>query len=289
MGLIDFILNIAALLLWLNWRAVTLDPLVKATPATLVGTLRRAEPSRVRRWHFLLALVGLVLGRAFLYHMLAPALHWTGQLDLVATRISFPSDFFQPMLLFSTLSFALTLFVFYLSLLLISLLGANGDFLLPRLARMHLGFIDHLPAWARLLLPLIVGMCLWWALTWALAEWGLIPRPVSEMHRFGQSALVGLGSYIAWKYLLLAALALHLLNNHIYFGAHPMWNYVTATAQRLLAPLKVVPLQFGKIDFTPLVGIAVVLLIAQVAERGLTLFGGYRILGLAELYRNLSR
>ncbi len=46
MALIDFILNLAGLLLWLNWRSVRLDPLGKRTPATLIGTLRRAEPQR---------------------------------------------------------------------------------------------------------------------------------------------------------------------------------------------------------------------------------------------------
>ena len=42
MGLIDFILNLAGLLLWLNWRAAKADPLGKPAPATLIGTLRRA-------------------------------------------------------------------------------------------------------------------------------------------------------------------------------------------------------------------------------------------------------
>jgi uncharacterized protein YggT (Ycf19 family) len=290
-GIIDFILDIAALLLWLNWRGVTLDPLAKATPATLVGTLRRAEPSRVRHWHFLAALIGLIFLRAVLYRSLGPALHWTGQLDLVATRLSFPSDLFQWMLAFSALGFALTLLIFYVSLLLVSLLSVNGvaDLTLPRLARAHLGPVDVLPKWFQLALPFLIGTFIYWALTWPLANWELLPRPVSEGTRLAQSALVGLGSYIAWKYLLVALLTLHLLNNHIYFGAHPLWNYVTLTARRLLVPLRVLPLRFGKIDFAPLVGIALVLLIAQIAERGLTLFAGYRILGLPEIYRGLSR
>ncbi len=46
MGLIDFILNLAGLLLWLNWRAAKADPLGKSKPATLIGTLRRAEPGK---------------------------------------------------------------------------------------------------------------------------------------------------------------------------------------------------------------------------------------------------
>src|SRR4029434_5949368 len=128
MGLIDFLLNIAALLLWLSWRGISLDPLATATPATLVGTLRRAEPSRVRRWHFLIALVGLLVLRAFLYrYVIGPALHCSGQVDLIATRLSFPSDYFQWMLLFSVLSFALTLLEFYFALLLVLVLSATNN------------------------------------------------------------------------------------------------------------------------------------------------------------------
>ena len=63
MGLIDFILNLAGMLLWLNWRSIRFDPLARTTPATLAGTLRRAEPPRMKRWHFLAALAALLLLR----------------------------------------------------------------------------------------------------------------------------------------------------------------------------------------------------------------------------------
>ena len=73
MALIDFILNLAGLLLWLNWRSVRFDPLGRRTPATLIGTLRRAEPRRLRRWHLLAALGGLLLLRAVIYWQIGSA------------------------------------------------------------------------------------------------------------------------------------------------------------------------------------------------------------------------
>ena len=63
--------------------------------------------------------------------------------------------------------------------------------------------------------------------------------------------------------------SLHLLNSYIYFGKHPFWNYVTAEAQTLLRPLRAVPLRAGKADFAPVVGIVLVFLFAELAERGL--------------------
>ncbi len=125
MALIDFILNLAGLLLWLTWRSARFDPLVKRTPATLIGTLRRAEPRRLRRWHLLAALGGLLLLRAGFYWQIGSALHpvWTGTLDLGVIPLSFRSDSFSRMVLYSIFSFALTLGVFYLWLLLLSILA----------------------------------------------------------------------------------------------------------------------------------------------------------------------
>ena len=60
MGYVDFILNLAGLLLWLNWRSVRFDPLNQRTPATLMGTLRPAAPQKIRRWHLLVIIAGLL-------------------------------------------------------------------------------------------------------------------------------------------------------------------------------------------------------------------------------------
>ena len=51
-----------------------------------------------------------------------------------------------------------------------------------------------------------------------------------------QSALVGLGAYMAWKYFLVALLTVHFVNKYVYFGRHPIWKYMNATAGRLLSP-----------------------------------------------------
>src|SRR5688572_27866318 len=159
MDVIHFILDLAALLLWLNWRSKPYDALATATPATLVGTLRRAESRPIKRWYFLAALIGLLLLRAALYRALGPALNWTGQLNFAVTSLAFKSDFLDRMLLFSVLSFAVTLVVFCFWLLLLATLGrgANESVSLVRLARAQLGFLDTWPAWLKLLLPFIVG------------------------------------------------------------------------------------------------------------------------------------
>jgi len=274
MGLIDFILNLAGLLLWLNWRSVRFDPLGKRTPATLIGTLRRAEPRRLRRWHLLAALGGLLLLRALFYWQIGSAARWTGILNLSVITLSFRSDYFVRMLLFSIFSFGLTLGVFYLWLLLLSILAGPEPLPFHRLVRMPLGGIDRWARGVKFLLPLIVTATFWWLASWLLAWLQVIPEPVSPAHRIEESLVIGLSSYLTWKYLAGALLVLHLLNSYIYFGKHPFWGYVNAGAQTLLSPLRALPLRVGKADFAPVVGIVLVFLAAELAGRGLVLLYG---------------
>jgi len=267
-GIIDFILNLAGLLLWLNWRSLRFDPLGQRTPATLIGTLRRAEPRRLRRWHLPAALGGLLFLRAVLYWQIGSGVGWAaGKLNLGVIELSFRSDHFIPILLFSFFSFGLALGVFYLWLLLFSILDGPEPF--HRLVRMQLGPIDRWPRWLKFSLPLALAAGSWWLASWVLAWLAIVPPPVSAAHRIEESLIIGLGSYLAWKYAAGALLVLHLLNSYIYFGKHSFWLYVTAEAQTLLRPLRTLPLRAGKADFAPVVGIVLVFLFAELAERGL--------------------
>ena len=266
MNFIDFILNIAGLLLWINWRSILFDPFEKRAPATLVGALRRAAPTRFRHWHLLAAIGVLLVLRALFYWQIGSAAGWTGRLDLGVTTIFFRSNFFGQMLVFSIFSFARILGIVYLWLLLLSIL--DGPMPTHRFVKMQLGKIEGWPRWIKFLLPLVIT-----ALLWGLASrpfaW-LHPKPaMSAAHRVEEALVIGLGSYLVWKFLIGALLVLHLLGSYIYFGKHPFWKYVDATAQTLLQPLEKIPLRAGKADFAPVVGIALVFLFAELAGRGL--------------------
>ena len=278
MGLIDFILNVAGLLLWLNWRAIRFDPLTRATPATLVGTLRRAEPLRFKRWYLLAALGGLLLARALAYGFIGPEVNWTPKIDLLVVALPFPLAlhghvFFISALLFSVLSFGVMLAVFFLWLLFLSLFDRHGPETDPlqRLARLQLGRMGRWPWPVKMVLPLLACAALWWLLSWLLGRWEIIPRPVSQAHRLEQAALIGLGSYLVWQYLIAGLLALHLVNSYVYLGNHPFWNYVNRMASAMLVPLRPVHLHIGRLDFAPVLGIALVFLVSRLAGIGLTL------------------
>ncbi len=274
MGWIDFILNLAGILLWLNWRSIRFDTLVRTSPATLAGTLRRAEPRRLKHWHSLAALGGLLLVRALLYWQLGPAAGWTpslhpGGLDVA---VPFRSDSWGRMLLFSGLSFGMTLAVCYLWLLLLSLV--NGCRMesdpLQKLVRLHLGRVDRWPWPVKSLLPLLVGVLLWYLLSLFLARLDMILPASSRTHRLEQALVVGLGSYLSWKYLIGGLLALYLVGSYVYLGNQPVWTFIACTGRNLLAPLRWIPLRLGRADFAPLVAIALVFFATELARRGLT-------------------
>ena len=266
MNWVDLILNIAGLLLWLNWRAGKADPLGKRTPATLIGTLRSAAPRKMRRWDVPLVLAALIFLRAVFYWLIGPALRWSGTLNLGIISLSFRSDKFGRILLFSALSFALALGIFYSCIILFSLL--KGPKPVHDFVRMQLGQID---GWARAVkwfLPLVVTAVCWWLVSWLLAWLQIVPQP-SPARRIEEGLIIATQGYLLWQFPIAAILVLYLLNSYIYFGRHPIWNYVDGTAQTLLRPLKVIPfLRIGKVDFKPVVGIAMVFLIAQFAEWG---------------------
>jgi uncharacterized protein YggT (Ycf19 family) len=173
------------------------------------------------------------------------------------------------MLLFSIFSFGLTLGVFYLWLLLLSIL--EGPEPIRQLVRMQLGGIDSLAALDEIVfathsdgIVVVAGK-----LGADVVLGSIVPGPVSAAHRIEESLVIGLGSYLSWKYIAGVLLALHLLNSYIYFGKHPFWSYVNAEARTLLWPLRAVPLCVGKVDFAPVAGIVLVFLFAELAERGL--------------------
>jgi uncharacterized protein YggT (Ycf19 family) len=265
MGIVDFILNLAALLLWLNWRSMNFDPLFKRTPATLMGTLRPAAPKKLQRWHFLVFIAALIFFRAIIYWWIGSAVNWTARLDLNAVIVSFhcsPGWFgFQTMLVFSFFSLMVALGTFYLCLLPLSLL--QGPEQIHRLVKIPLGRVDDWPRWAKIILPFFGTAVFWWLATWLFGGLHISAKPIGAAERFEESIILGACSYLIWKFPLGVILLLHLLNSYIYFGKHPFWKYVNVTAQKILSPLEKIPLHIGKVDFAPVAMVAAIFFAAE--------------------------
>src|SRR5262245_25673333 len=125
MSLLDFILNLVALLMWLNWRAVELSAAMRPSVLSLASALKRAEPRRAKRGNYLIALAALLVLRSLFYWQAGPALNWTPHLALGTVAIPFHSDTFLKMLCYSVLTFAETLGMLYLALILVSIVNRH--------------------------------------------------------------------------------------------------------------------------------------------------------------------
>jgi uncharacterized protein YggT (Ycf19 family) len=264
MSLVDFILNLAGILLWLSWRSFHFDPLVQTTPATLVGTLRRAEPQRLRGWQLLVGLAVLLVLRALLYQQIGPAADdWRPALNLYFFVPRFHSNLLLPAMLFSVLSFLRMLIIFYfwlLALVIINHRSAGPDPLLKML-RLHLGAVARWPRLLQLLLPLVLIAGLWMALHPLLVHFEITNRARSTLHLAEQGLLIGSALYFTLQYLLPVFLLLHLVASYVYLGSTPVWDFIGATARNLLVPLRWLPLRIGRLDFAPLAGVVLLLLL----------------------------
>ena len=75
MAVLDFLLNLAALLLWLSWRGIGTEQ-ASGPAGTLLANLRPAHRDQSGRRGYLLGLIGLLLGRAVVYRHFGPSFDW---------------------------------------------------------------------------------------------------------------------------------------------------------------------------------------------------------------------
>ena len=272
MRFFDLLLNVIVLLLWLNWRSMGFHR-PGSYRSSLLHTLRIATPPRPRRWRYLVGLLLLLVVRGLLYHHFGPSARWVPHLSLAVVSLPFRSDLLGRMMLFSGLSFFLTLVVCHLCLLLLSIVNRRLEDTNPvqQLVRLHLGWIEHVPVFLKIGGPLLLTTLLWLALHPLFVHLGLVPPARSFSQTLGQGAILALATVLAWKYLLLGVLALYLLTSYVHLGDSPFWEFISATGSNLLKPLRIVPLRAGKIDFAPVAALLIVWFGTRYAEIGLTM------------------
>jgi len=265
MGLLDFILAVAGLLLWLNWRSARLDLLAVTQPATLAGTLKRTEPRRLRTWQLAsgTGVLFLLLLRTVLHVLIGSPIGWIPRLHLGLVVLAFRSDRIPAAALYSVLSFLQVLIIGYFWLLALAFLNRRSPETDPiqKLIRLHLGRLGRWPTAVQLALPFVVVLLLWIGVTPLLVHLGVVARPHSYWVTLEQAALVGVGLVFTLKFLLPALLLVHIVTSYVYLGSNPLWDFISLTAQNLLAPLRWMPLQFARVDFAPVVGLLLLLLV----------------------------
>jgi uncharacterized protein YggT (Ycf19 family) len=280
MGFIDFLLDLAALLLWLTWRSMRFDRLPRSTPATLAGTIKPAEPRQMQGWPFLLSLGLLLILRAFVYREISSPADWTPKLDLNWVVLAFRTNRPAPVLLFSVLSFLRVLIVFQFWLLFLTVVNQESvePDRIQRIIRQQTAPLVRLPWLLRLLVPVVLCAGLWMAIHPLLVTLNVSESPRSTARLLEQGLLIGSGLFFTLKFLLPIFLLLHLVASYVYLGKNVFWDFVSTTARNLLAPLRMFPLRFARIDFAPVAAVSLIflllhwlpnLIVAALAKRAL--------------------
>ena len=270
MAVLDFILNCACLLLWLNWRSRGLAGVPRAPGIALVGTLRRAGSASRDRWSSPAVLAVVLFVRAFLYWQAGTTAHWMPQISLSGVVLHFRPNHFTRMLVFSLLGFLRVLAGFYFSLLLLAALnrpGTAGSW--NALVRAHLGFLGRAPAWLGVLLPFAFTFLFWLIAAPLLAVLQVHLPAASFAHLCVQAAIIGLEGWMPWPFVLAAILLLHIVSSYVYLGNAPFWNFINATAQQLLKPFQILPLRLGKVDLAPVMALALLVIVVVFVPAGL--------------------
>jgi uncharacterized protein YggT (Ycf19 family) len=265
MGAIDFLLNLAGLLLWLSWRTLRFDPLAKSAPVTLVGTLKRTEPRRVKGWQLVVVLSAIIGLRALLYLLIGAPADWTPKLNLELVVLAFRGDLLGSVFTYSLLSFLRTMVVFYFWLLVLAMINGSRTDKDPiqRLVRVHLGRIGRWPWQVQLLLPFLTVTALWMTFHPVLVQAGVVARVHSTAHLAEEGLLVTVGLFLSLKYLLPSFLLLHLVSSYVYLGTTPFWDFVARTSTNLMAPLRWLPLRLARLDLTPVISVFLILCVLE--------------------------
>ncbi len=271
MTYLDFILNVACLLLWLGWRALRLSAHAQPRALSLASTLKRAEPKPVRSWTPLVWLGLLLLGRSVFYWQTGSSWRWVPTLECGAIVLPFPSDSWGRMLLFSGLSFLRVWLVFHVWLLLLTMVNrAPGAGAMQSLVSAQLGVVGRWPWPLQLVLVPAAGVLLWLVAHGPLVWLGLMASRPGEAAVWQQGLALSLAVCLSGKYPVVIALGAHFLNSYLYVGEVTWWNYAALSGRNLLRPLRWLPLAIGRLDLRPILGIVLVLVGAHYAGRGLT-------------------
>ncbi len=251
MNLVDWILNIAAIFLWMDWRSARS---ARPQPAlSIASTIRAAGRTPGRGFGSLAGLIVLLLLRPAFYYTVGSAVDWTPTLDFIAISLPWRSDMLGRIYIFSTLSFLKALGFYYSYLLLLSAVNRHltDEDRIQRFIRGQLGWLEKNPWWIKLLLPSAVAALAWVGLAQLFIELQLMPEGSGDFR--GQAAAFALAAILVWNWLLVPLFFVHLVNIYLYIGVHPLWEYIGVTCRRLLRPLSF--LRFGKIDLSPVAGI----------------------------------
>lgn len=268
MDWLDSLLNCVALALWLGWRGWGVG-----------RSLRLPRWSARRRAACAIALLFLLTLRPWAYWRWGVIRGDVPVLNLGVTAVPWNSRMFYRMAIFSSASFL----VWWGALLAgFNVLSIASRPLRERnpwaaWAAAQLGWFGRWPTVLKVLLPWAAWGALWTpARPWLVAMH--VALPVSDPDRlWEQAAVLGAMTIVVWPFFLLPVLLLGLLKQFVFLGDGIGMEFVDAVCRWATRPFRWLPLEIGRVDLSPAVG-----MVCWGAG------GWFALLGLARLFQQLQ-
>jgi uncharacterized protein YggT (Ycf19 family) len=104
-----------------------------------------------------------------------------------------------------------------------------------------------------------------------LVQLSLTPAAQSTIHLWQEAFVLGIASFLVWKWLLVALLLLYIVNSYVYLGTFSFLDFMNTTVRNLLRIFDKLPLRTSKVDLSPFLMLAFVLAISELLARSLPL------------------
>jgi len=116
-----------------------------------------------------------------------------------------------------------------------------------------LGFLQNRHWIIQVLALVFFGMIGWISLAMIFGWLGMLPAITDRSHLIWQAFCISIYAWLALYYLIIILMVLYLIQSYVHLGNWEGWDWLEGVSERLLSPLTVVPLQWARIDFAPIV------------------------------------
>lgn len=254
MQIIDFILNLAAWILWVNVWMQLHSPTNIQRPLTLLGTLIGPTRRLDSVWIFFGGFLLILFIKTLLLHYLGAPINTTMSVNFLLLVVYFKTGHLVSifwMALASFLKFAMMAYIWVWFMSRISPKD-NAENITNGL-KASLGFLQSRHWMIQVLALFAFGMIGWAFLAVVFGWLGILPAFSSVLHLVWQASFVSISAWLGLYYLIILLMGLHLIHSYVHLGNWEGWDWLDGASEKLLSPLARLPLQWARIDFSPFV------------------------------------
>jgi uncharacterized protein YggT (Ycf19 family) len=252
MHIIDFMLNLAAWILWVNAWMQKHHSRVLQQPITLLATLKTSRREIREIWFYLGGCMGVLLIKALLLHYLGSPLNAAVSVDFMHVLVFFQTGSLVSMGLMALTSFLKFAFLAYLWVWFLWNLSREGvaEPIIGNL-EMALGFLPGRHVLIQVTVLMLLGIGGWIGLGLMFGWVGILPSNVGMSQLIWQAIWISASAWLSLFWLILVLMILYLIHSYVYLGNWEGWVWVEGMGERLLEPFEMLPLQWARIDLSP--------------------------------------